>query len=116
MLKENSKSKKSIFKNPFSIKTKKLAATSEDGLLKDAKLGADSQELPEVESSHPLFVAKYDYVSRTDDDLGFNKGDLLYILNTDDSDWWFARAKLSNKEGYIPSNHVAELNSLNAEE
>jgi len=60
-------------------------------------------------------VAKFKYSSRTNDDLGFKKGEMLYILNTDDDDWWLARNK-SNKEGYIPSNHVAMVGTMNAEE
>lgn len=67
-------------------------------------------------SQHPIFVGKYDYDSRTDDDLSFKKGDLMYIVSTDEGDWWFARAKDGGKEGYIPSNYVAEYKSLDAEE
>ena len=66
--------------------------------------------------SPPVFVGKYDYNNRTDEDLSFKKGDLMYILNTDDGDWWFARSKDSGKEGYIPSNYMAEWKSLDAEE
>ena len=75
--------------------------------------GNDSQEM---ESNYPLFVAKYDYASRADDDLGFNKGDLLYIINMDHEDWWFAKTKNLDQEGYIPSNYVAEFNPLESEE
>ena len=64
----------------------------------------------------PLFVGKYDYSSRTDDDLSFKKGDLLYIINTDEGDWWYARSKSTGQEGYIPNNYVAEYKSLDAEE
>ena len=67
-------------------------------------------------SQHPIFVGKYDYDSRTDDDLSFKKGDLMYIISTDEGDWWFARSKDSGREGYIPSNYVAEYKSLDAEE
>jgi len=62
---------------------------------------------PEPPEPYPVFVGKYDYDSRTDDDLAFKKGDLMYILNTDEQDWWFARSKDSGKQGYIPSNYVS---------
>lgn len=65
---------------------------------------------------YTIYVGKYDYESRTDDDLSFKKGDLMYIISTDDKDWWFAQSKDTGKEGYIPSNHVAEWKSLDAEE
>ena len=71
---------------------------------------------PPPPSQYPVFVGKYDYDSRTDDDLSFKKGDLMYIISTDEGDWWFARSKDSGKEGYIPSNYVAEWKSLDAEE
>ena len=68
------------------------------------------------EPDYPLYVGKYDYDRRADDELSFKKGDLMYILHTDDEDWWMARSKETGKEGYIPSNHVAEWKTLEAEE
>ncbi len=67
-------------------------------------------------SGRTIYVGKYDYESRTDDDLSFKKGDLMYIISTDEGDWWFAQSKDTGKEGYIPSNYVAEWKSLDAEE
>ena len=63
-----------------------------------------------------MFVGKYDFDGRTDDDLSFKKGDLLYIISTDEGDWWFAQSMTTGKEGYIPSNYVAEWKSLEDEE
>lgn len=65
-----------------------------------------------------LFVAMYDYDARTDEDLSFKKGDLLEILNDTQGDWWFARSKTPRTgklEGYIPSNYVARVKSLESE-
>ena len=66
-----------------------------------------------TEFTYPIYAAMYNYESRTDDDLSFEKGNQLCVINTDDKDWWFARSKDTGKEGYIPSNYVAEMNSLN---
>ena len=63
-----------------------------------------------------MFVGKYDYDSQTDDDLSFKKGDHIYIISTDDEDWWFAQSVATGKQGYIPSNYVAKWGSLDAEE
>ena len=71
---------------------------------------------PPPPPTYPVYVGKYDYDSRTDDDLSFKKGDLMYIISTDEGDWWFAQSKDTGKEGYIPSNYVAEWKSLDAEE
>ena len=76
----------------------------------------DSSTSSEVEPSHPLFVAKYDYKSQTAKDMSFKKGDKLFIINNDEEDWWFARAKNSGQEGCVLSSYVAELKSLDAEE
>ena len=76
----------------------------------------DSSASSEAEPTHPLFVAKYNYKSQTHKDMSFKKGDKLFIINNDDKDWWFARAKGSGQEGYVPSSYVAEVESLDAEE
>lgn len=62
-----------------------------------------------------IFVALYDYDARTDEDLSFKKGEHLEILNDTQGDWWFARSKSTKNEGYIPSNYVAKLKSIEAE-
>lgn len=62
-----------------------------------------------------VFVALYDYDARTDEDLSFKKGEHLDIINDTQGDWWFARSKATKREGYIPSNYVAKLKSIEAE-
>ena len=74
-----------------------------------------SPPFPE-DRDYPVYVGKYDYHGHADDKLSFKKGDLLYVISTDEGDWWFACSKDSNKVGYIPSNYVAEWGSLDAEE
>uniref|UniRef100_T1IUH7 Tyrosine-protein kinase n=1 Tax=Strigamia maritima TaxID=126957 RepID=T1IUH7_STRMM len=76
------------------------------------------QQLVPVEeplSMAKIFVALYDYDARTDEDLSFKKGEHLEILNDTQGDWWFARSKATRQEGYIPSNYVAKLKSIEAE-
>lgn len=72
---------------------------------------------PEASSSTnaKIFVALYDYDARTDEDLSFRKGEHLEILNDTQGDWWLARSKATKQEGYIPSNYVAKLKSIEAE-
>lgn len=83
-------------------------------MLSDGTLSGSSEMVNINSSDAPLFVAKYIYLARTKNDLSLRKGQLLYILNTDDKDWWWARST-SSEEGYIPSNHVATYGSLDAE-
>lgn len=67
------------------------------------------------DSCRKIFVALYDYEARTDEDLTFKKGEHLEILSDNCGDWWFAKSKLTGKEGYIPSNYVARIKSIEAE-
>jgi hypothetical protein len=60
--------------------------------------------------------ALYDYEARTHEDLSFKKGDILYIVNNEEGDWWHAKHQKTNKSGYIPSNYVAVDDSLQSEE
>ncbi|XP_069052332.1 tyrosine-protein kinase fynb isoform X2 [Lepisosteus oculatus] len=63
-----------------------------------------------------LFVALYDYEARTEDDLNFRKGEKFQILNSTEGDWWEARSLSTGLTGYIPSNYVAPVDSIQAED
>ena len=65
------------------------------------------------DANWPLFEAKYNYAPQ---DLGFRKGDLLYIISTKKGDWWYAQHKDNGDKGFVPSNYIAEYKSLDAEE
>ena len=74
----------------------------------EVHLSSDSQE--------KVYVALYPYKARTDNDLSFEKGERLLVLNREDEGWWFARSLKSQEEGYIPKNYVSEENDAQAEE
>uniref|UniRef100_A0A672QHV3 non-specific protein-tyrosine kinase n=1 Tax=Sinocyclocheilus grahami TaxID=75366 RepID=A0A672QHV3_SINGR len=59
-----------------------------------------------------LFVALYDYEARTEDDLSFSKGEKFQIINSTEGDWWDARSLTTGGTGYIPSNYVAPVDSI----
>lgn len=75
----------------------------------------DQEPSNATNASAKIFVALYDYDARTDEDLSFRKGEHLEILNDTQGDWWLARSKATKQEGYIPSNYVAKLKSIEAE-
>lgn len=64
----------------------------------------------------PIYIALFDYEQRTNEDLSFAKGERLEIIDKQDGDWWQARSLDTMKEGYIPSNYVAEHKTIQAEE
>lgn len=68
-----------------------------------------------TEGSENLVVALYDYEAIHQEDLSFKKGDQMVVLE-ESGEWWKARSLVSRKEGYIPSNYVAHVNSLETEE
>lgn len=57
----------------------------------------------------------YDYEKRSDDDMSFKQGEHLEILDDSHTDWWRARSLNTQREGYVPSNYVAPLKSIEAE-
>ena len=73
--------------------------------------------LQDVDPHHgsTLYKALYDYEARTDEDLSFKKGEILSVVDVSVGDWWYAFSKSTSAEGYIPSNYVAVLKSLESE-
>nr|XP_020663515.1 tyrosine-protein kinase HCK [Pogona vitticeps]XP_020663516.1 tyrosine-protein kinase HCK [Pogona vitticeps] len=62
-----------------------------------------------------IVLALYDYEAIHREDLSFQKGECLKILE-DSGEWWRAESLTTGQEGYIPSNYVARVNSLETEE
>ncbi|KAL0278243.1 UNVERIFIED_CONTAM: hypothetical protein PYX00_000114 [Menopon gallinae] len=48
--------------------------------------------------------ATYKYTAKYADELSFEEGDILYVFDQSNPEWWKARCK--NKSGLIPSNYV----------
>lgn len=71
---------------------------------------------PPTPDSVDVYVALYDYDARTNDDLAFSKGDKLHIIDRADGDWWKAQHLGTGKAGYIPSNYVAQIKTIEAED
>ncbi|XP_012493204.1 PREDICTED: tyrosine-protein kinase HCK isoform X3 [Propithecus coquereli] len=85
-----------------------------------AKLGPNSNNghppgFVEAGSEDVVVVALYDYDAIHHEDLSFRKGDQMVVLE-ECGEWWKARSLATRKEGYIPSNYVARVNSLETEE
>lgn len=62
-----------------------------------------------------LFIALYDYEARTPEDLRFQKGEYLEVIDDGNSGWWLAISQLTGERGYIPREYVARCNSIEAE-
>uniref|UniRef100_A0A7N9APE0 Tyrosine-protein kinase n=1 Tax=Mastacembelus armatus TaxID=205130 RepID=A0A7N9APE0_9TELE len=73
------------------------------------------QKMEEQKSVDKIVVSLYPYEAMHPDDLGFKKGEKLKILE-EHGEWWKARSLTSKKEGFIPSNYVAQVNTMETEE
>ncbi|XP_075032631.1 tyrosine-protein kinase HCK isoform X2 [Mixophyes fleayi] len=62
-----------------------------------------------------VLVALYDYDGVHPGDLTFKKGDYFQLI-VESGEWWTARLMNTGEEGYIPSNYVGRVNSLESEE
>ncbi|XP_023597091.1 intersectin-1 isoform X2 [Trichechus manatus latirostris] len=49
-------------------------------------------------------IGMYDYAAQNDDELAFNKGQIINVLNKEDPDWW--KGEVSGQVGLFPSNYV----------
>jgi hypothetical protein len=63
------------------------------------------------------YVALYDYERRAEDDLSFEKGDILEILDCKTYGAWWLAKHVANplKKGFIPSQYVAKLESVESQ-
>ncbi|KAH0617700.1 hypothetical protein JD844_016196 [Phrynosoma platyrhinos] len=62
-----------------------------------------------------IVVALYPYDGIHEDDLSFKKGERMRILE-EHGEWWRAKSLVTKNEGFIPSNYVAKVNTLETEE
>lgn len=74
---------------------------------------------PPSPNQHPdeeerFVVALFDYAAVNDRDLQVLKGEKLQVLKST-GDWWLARSLVTGREGYVPSNFVAPVETLEVE-
>lgn len=96
-----------------------VAGFSHDNMKLSNMLHGTSNSIPFGNQTNPnekkIFIALYDYEARTKEDLRFQKGEHLEIIDDTQGDWWLATSKSTGQRGYIPSNYVAPFRSIEAE-
>ena len=73
--------------------------------------------VPENKLGYSLKVkANYDFTARNSAELSLRKGDIISVLDKDESGWWLGMREIDGKEiyGMFPGNYVAthEVRSL----
>ncbi|XP_061792292.1 tyrosine-protein kinase Lyn isoform X1 [Nerophis lumbriciformis] len=61
-----------------------------------------------------VVVGIYPYQGVHPDDLTFHKGEKMAVLE-ENGEWWKAKLLTSDKEGFIPSNYVAQADTMETE-
>ncbi|KAI1243390.1 hypothetical protein IHE44_0000994 [Lamprotornis superbus] len=69
----------------------------------------------DAEEHGVIVVALYPYDGIHEEDLSFKKGEKLKVIE-ESGEWWRAKSLTTRKEGFIPSNYVAKVNTLETEE
>ncbi|XP_061198894.1 tyrosine-protein kinase Lyn isoform X3 [Neopsephotus bourkii] len=69
----------------------------------------------ETDERGVIVIALYPYDGLHEDDLSFKKGEKLKVIE-ELGEWWRAKSLTTRKEGFIPSNYVAKVNTLETEE
>ncbi|CAJ0927654.1 unnamed protein product, partial [Mesorhabditis belari] len=71
---------------------------------------------PDNSHGKESLVALYAYDSRADGDLSFKKGDIMYLLDQSNVDWWYVQHARTGQTGYVPRNFVAKQQTIESEE
>ena len=63
-------------------------------------------------------TALYDYQAQAEGELEIREGELLYVLEKGDDDWWRAKKRAAEDEdepvGLVPNNYVSEVSLQNS--
>ncbi|XP_072913535.1 tyrosine-protein kinase FRK [Hemitrygon akajei] len=80
-------------------------------------LPAEPAQKLSIPDKRKIYVALYDYSARTPEDLSFETGERLEVIDQSLDNWWLARSlkRGDGRQGYIPSNYVALDCSIQAE-
>ena len=54
-------------------------------------------------------TALFGYDATSSDEITFREGDILYVVDESEPEWWTAEHKDSKARGVIPSNYVQEV-------
>ncbi|XP_023246440.1 intersectin-1 isoform X2 [Copidosoma floridanum] len=65
------------------------------------------QDSPTMDPFAEKVMALYPYKAQNEDELNFEKGDVIVVLSKDEESWW--RGELNGLSGVFPSNYVSPM-------
>lgn len=65
-------------------------------------------------SEETKMLVLYDFIARDENDISVYKGEIILVLNRDDSDWWWI-ATPEGYEGFVPKVFLSRLSSVSSE-
>ncbi|XP_055885177.1 tyrosine-protein kinase SRK2-like [Biomphalaria glabrata] len=74
-----------------------------------------SPELPHIGITKTTLKALYDYQARTETEVSIRKGLQMELLDDSHPDWWLVRLA-NGKEGYVPHNFVALMDTMESQD
>lgn len=63
-----------------------------------------------------VYTAIYAYIPQGDQELTLEEGDLLYVLERSDDDWWKVKKKVNDSDddepiGLVPATYIEEVSN-----
>uniref|UniRef100_A0A8B9LVS6 Rho guanine nucleotide exchange factor (GEF) 7b n=1 Tax=Astyanax mexicanus TaxID=7994 RepID=A0A8B9LVS6_ASTMX len=71
-----------------------------------------SQDMSDNSSAQLLVKARFNFQQNNEDELCFNKGDIIQVTRQEDGGWW--EGTFNGRTGWFPSNYVKEVKGSNA--
>ncbi|KAI4892708.1 hypothetical protein NFI96_015303 [Prochilodus magdalenae] len=66
-----------------------------------------SLDMTENSSAQLVVKARFNFQQTNEDELSFNKGDIINVTRTEEGGWW--EGSLNGRTGWFPSNYVREV-------
>ncbi|XP_072115010.1 rho guanine nucleotide exchange factor 7-like isoform X6 [Mobula birostris] len=66
-----------------------------------------SLDMSDNSKHHMVVKAKFNFYQTNEDELCFNKGDIIHVTRIEEGGWW--EGSLNGKNGWFPSNYVREI-------
>ncbi|XP_056611218.1 rho guanine nucleotide exchange factor 7a isoform X1 [Triplophysa dalaica] len=66
-----------------------------------------SLDMTENSNAQLVVKARFDFQQTNEDELSFNKGDIINVTRTEEGGWW--EGTFNGKTGWFPSNYVREV-------